>query len=667
MKTRATHMRMGGGRVLPIATAVAMIFAGAAAQGSQMFRYDVSNTAYLSSDQYNLTPITALEQPVGLMLDGANEVRGPNIAPLLTAAIWSAGSATQVTFADNVMEFPVPEVGGKSVPNGLIYGRLYWAEVEVIERTAGAVYFPYDGVGTNRKFTSSTGKFSHVFRASSTSLFVYSDNFVGKIRNVKVHEIAFTNLWSDAATTFVGGASKVYPNVYRVNTSDGSLAAVDSSALLTIGKWYEVIMFVDSMTVPGNGLAFMQGATTVANIPSLGFRRFVFNATSTVFRIQRSAGATDIIFSGVSVRELKGNHLHQPTSTARPVLSAKLNLLSSTEFPGGLTDASPRSAFGLSVTSMAPYANAIVMARDAGGTVFAYRPITPAPSTVYTFSTFVRFYDGGAPVVGGDATVRSFNINIGGRLVPDGAYMSEDLGGGLYRVSGTTDTPSSVQTYCGVAIQTNAPNRPFKVSGYQLVLGTVPAKYQRVNASVTDYDAVGFPMYLRFDGVDDCLFTPVTVDFSGTDKVTVVAGIQKNSDAAAAPVVELSAVTGSNDGSFALFAPASAASNVQFQARGTTSGSATVSTGVVAPFKGVLGGSADIVASSTVVRINSARSASPGSLGTGNFAAHQMYVGRRNNATLPWNGQLYTLHGTGRLESPDAFRVLETYAKGAMT
>lgn len=46
--------------------------------------------------------------------------------------------------------------------------------------------------------------------------------------------------------------------------------------------------------------------------------------------------------------------------------------------------------------------------------------------------------------------------------------------------------------------------------------------YQRVTTS-TDYDTAGFPMYLRFDGVDDYLSTG-SINFTATDKMTVLSG-----------------------------------------------------------------------------------------------------------------------------------------------
>src|SRR3989304_1071500 len=69
----------------------------------------------------------------------------------------------------------------------------------------------------------------------------------------------------------------------------------------------------------------------------------------------------------------------------------------------------------------------------------------------------------------------------------------------------------------------------------------------RLNATTGAY-------YLETDGVDDGMQTN-SIDFTGTDKVSLFAGVRKLSDAAIGTVVELSTDAGSMAGSFALQAP----------------------------------------------------------------------------------------------------------------
>lgn len=56
--------------------------------------------------------------------------------------------------------------------------------------------------------------------------------------------------------------------------------------------------------------------------------------------------------------------------------------------------------------------------------------------------------------------------------------------------------------------------------------------YQRITTA-TDYDTVGFPLYLDTDGADDWMRTAATVDFSGSDKITLVQGLHKRNDTVA--------------------------------------------------------------------------------------------------------------------------------------
>jgi hypothetical protein len=129
----------------------------------------------------------------------------------------------------------------------------------------------------------------------------------------------------------------------------------------------------------------------------------------------------------------------------------------------------------------------------------------------------------------------------------------------------------------------------------------------------------------------------------GTDKMTVFSGVSKLSDAAAGIVVELSAVLTSNNGSFFIIAPTGAAgNNYQYASRGTSTASASGT--YVSPITNVVTGQSDIGAPSISLRVNAAVAASNTSTqGTGNFGSYPLYIGRRNNATLPLNGRIYSL------------------------
>ena len=170
--------------------------------------------------------------------------------------------------------------------------------------------------------------------------------------------------------------------------------------------------------------------------------------------------------------------------------------------------------------------------------------------------------------------------------------------------------------------------------------------YQRVNTA-TDYDTVGFPHYLRFDGVDDWLVTPTITP--GTDKVQVFAGARKLSDAATGILTELS--SGSQAGSFYVTAPLSAGTyrGVIYET-GSTFSVKSVST-YNAPISNVLTFGFDTAASDwtteITARVNAAtppaQSGGGSTVNTLKFASYPLYIGRRGGTTLPFNGHIYGL------------------------
>jgi hypothetical protein len=166
-----------------------------------------------------------------------------------------------------------------------------------------------------------------------------------------------------------------------------------------------------------------------------------------------------------------------------------------------------------------------------------------------------------------------------------------------------------------------------------------PSAYQRVgNVAITpsDYDTVGFPFYLRFDG-DDWLQTNTITP--GTDKVAVFAGVRKLSDAAFGMILEHS-TSDSNSGMFYL--GNTATGRFQFLSKGTIARSADDV--VAAPVTRVFTGLSDISGDSILVRANGTQVATnTGDQGTGNFLAYPLYIGRRGGTTLPLNGHIHQL------------------------
>jgi hypothetical protein len=189
--------------------------------------------------------------------------------------------------------------------------------------------------------------------------------------------------------------------------------------------------------------------------------------------------------------------------------------------------------------------------------------------------------------------------------------------------------------------------------------------YQRI-AAATDYDTSNpvWRPYLAFDGTDDS-FSTSSIDFSGTDEMTVFAGVTKLSDATFVPVVELTSNSDSTNGSFGLFTPFNTATaDIGWQARGTTLRDA-VATGVASPITSVMTGTADISAPNVVLRRNGAQAdTDTGSLGTGNFANAAMFIGSRGGSSRYLNGRLYSLAVLGRTATAAEITAMEAWVNG---
>ena len=192
------------------------------------------------------------------------------------------------------------------------------------------------------------------------------------------------------------------------------------------------------------------------------------------------------------------------------------------------------------------------------------------------------------------------------------SYKLTFTGTGSITLSGTTTGTYSAGTN---TITCTAGTLTLTVSGSVLTADLRPANignnipaYQRVNTS-TDYDTAGFPYYLKADGAYTSMSTN-SINFSATDKMTVVSGIRKLSDVNLGMVTEF--WNGSvNLSSFALFAPRSAGfGNYGYISCGTTAQNSISNINYPAPISNVLTGLSDIAAPLVKLKANEVEIAS---------------------------------------------------------
>ena len=378
---------------------------------------------------------------------------------------------------------------------------------------------------------------------------------------------------------------------------------------------------------------------------------------STLF--QDAAGTTPVTAVEQPVGRIldksgRGFHATQTTTTSRPVLSARVNLLTKTEDfsdavwtktfngTGSIPVVTPNAGTAPDGTNTA---NRIVFNKGSGDTTADFSLIGQiginAGSTCKG-SVYVKSYTGSTQkimiYVVQSASAQVSTLSVGSEWVQISATTSFSItSGGIY-----------IGTRGGAAFGGDN-TLDLLVWGADLRVANTGAglpAYQRVNTA-TDYDTSGFPHYLRFDGADDWLVTPTITP--GTDKAQVFAGVRKLSDAARGIVAELG-TTGLEEGVCNLSAPVSATPSYGFRGLGSPNqvgnvGKADVTSGYSAPITNVLTGLGDILGDSAILRINGAQAAADitTNQGTGNYLAYPLYIGRRGGTTLPFNGHLYSL------------------------
>lgn len=350
----------------------------------------------------------------------------------------------------------------------------------------------------------------------------------------------------------------------------------------------------------------------------------------------------------------RGNHAYQPTATSRPVLSARYNLLTySEQFDDAVWGKSNATITPNAATAPDGTLTAERMAENTANTPhILFQNLNLINGTSYTFSFFVK--PSGRDVIraqmfsGTAIAAVDFNITSG-TVISAGAGSGAitNVGNGWYRcsISGTASLTAvhAMRVYPlvgGTATYTGDGTSGIYIWGADLRVANDGANlppYQRVNTA-TDYDTVGFPHYLRFDGVDDWLVTNTIAP--GIDKVQVFAGVRKLS-ASVGAIVELSPDMNTYSGTSALFWDS--AGWWRYSSKGTVRSNADIpaASGAVT---GVLSGLGDISGKRVELRVNGTQGAqSTENQGTGNYLAYPLYIGHRGGTTLPFNGHLYGL------------------------
>jgi hypothetical protein len=131
---------------------------------------------------------------------------------------------------------------------------------------------------------------------------------------------------------------------------------------------------------------------------------------------------------------------------------------------------------------------------QSAGTIFAYKRAT-LPVDNHTLTVFLKMDDGGVPVIGNSvSSAADFALTFEGNSLTGATIVP--IGNSVYRVSRTVSAVGTVNANFGIAKYATQSARGFKVSGYQLELGSfsvyVPTTTTPVTASVAKMISVQY-------------------------------------------------------------------------------------------------------------------------------------------------------------------------------
>jgi hypothetical protein len=480
-------------------------------------------------------------------------------------------------------------------------------------------------------------------------------------------ELVTNGDFSGGSTGWTKGADwTIASGTATLNTITINQTLYQTFSGIAVGKVYSVSLTVTSMT--SGALQVGIGTVTVGDcktITAAGTYQFVLRcgALADFFRIVNLNNATTVAtVDNISVKEIAGNHASQATSASRPILRARYNQLTYSEQFDNAAWANTIAGTGVAATVTADQGTAPdetttadrIQFSLAGGTtssdITRRRQSYSTPAVAHTFSVYLRSYDG----------VSTYNMHLVG---PDGATNNIVVTGSWQRFPVTaTGTGTSVAYAIGLrGGQTPANSNTADVLawGADLRTGSSAGTYQRI-AAATDYATAGFLPYLYF--VTDDSFATNSIDFTATDKMSVCAGVTKLSDAASAMLVELSANAVLNAGSFNIQAPVTGGNAEYRYGGGGTIFRSILTSGYAAPITNVLAATQDIVGDAMNLRVNGVSvGTSALDQGTGNFGNYPLYIGRRNNASLPFEGRIYGLIVCGKMLSASELSSTESW------
>jgi hypothetical protein len=430
---------------------------------------------------------------------------------------------------------------------------------------------------------------------------------------------------------------------------------------VTAGVLYQITFTITSYTSGGvrvnNGIV----GGVVRNAVGTYSELLRPDATGTLY-IQTQGASTTLSFTAVSIKQVLGNHRFQATSANRPVVSARVNLLTKTEE----FDNAAWIKAAVTVTANATVAPDGTTTADllVENTATTNHRVTQSAGNfvAQNLTASIRYKAGSGTrnldfaIVGGGNFVSTVFSSSTGAVLANNDFEGVVFSGKQNTFSGPdaygfyTATISvtllSAQAVSIIYGLTNGTSNSYTGDGTSGIYvwgadlrstnqGVGLLAYQRVNTS-TDYTSTGFPIYIKANGSNQSMATN-TISFTATNKITLWQGVRKLSDVTAIVVENSASGVGTAAGTFGIIPNA----GYLLASQGTLLTTAQTSL-LAAPITSVLAVSASISDPLLQARVNgSVNGSSTATQGTGNYGNYPAYFYARAGSGLFFSGNDY--------------------------
>lgn len=282
-----------------------------------------------------------------------------------------------------------------------------------------------------------------------------------------------------------------------VTYDGGTYGRATSPIVCVIGRQYRVSITLVSSGVPVRRAITTQSAGVVevayTDSTTPGTWSAVFTATDTTLWVSlglqgASAGQTGV-FEGVTCKEVPGNHMLQSTSAARPLLSARVNLLNySEDFSNAVwtkAGCTPTNNYGVAPDGTTTAARLLF----SGANVLISQLLSAAIGTSNS-GVWIK------GVVGETVLVTVNAIDTPPLFTFTGAWQQYEI----------SDSPNPVDRLV-ISTYLSATARDVLVWHPQISIGTTALPYQPILTDGSSYSSTGFPIAQLYDGVDDGMAT----------------------------------------------------------------------------------------------------------------------------------------------------------------